>query len=237
MTRRLQLLDPESRSSGRQVPTVIARVRDGLLRDNKVVPAVLGVLALLIFAWLVAGALISGPGDEEQQASNQASLAQGGDSNSGETETPAPGVENRDSDASYGGFEEGPKDPFRQLIPQAGDEDGGDQGDRGGDRDVGGDEDDRASGGSNGGSSGNGRVGDTGRRGNGGDSDEDFIEQRSPGGSGSRSVPGEGGGQGSASQRGVGQAGEGQDVTGQGVAGQAGGSGGLFNSGGDLLAP
>ena len=230
MTRRLQLLDPESRSSGRQVPTVIARVRDGLLRDNKVVPAVLGVLALLIFAWLVSGALISGPGDEEQQASNQASLAQGGDLYSGETETPAPGVENRDSDASYGGFEEGPKDPFRQLIPQAGDEDGGDQGDRGGDRDVGGDEDDRASGGSNGGSSGNGRVGDTGRRGNGGDSDEDFIEQRSPGGSGSRSVPG--GGQGSADQGGVGQAGGGQ-----GGAGQAGGSEGLFNSGGDLPSP
>ena len=236
MTRRLQLLDPESRSSGRQVPTVIARVRDGLLRDNKVVPAVLGVLALLIFAWLVAGALISGPGDEEQQASNQASLAQGGDSNSGETETPAPGVENRDSDASYGGYDEGPKDPFRQLIPKAGEaEDGGDQDDR--DDDGGSDEDDRESGGSSGGRSGNGRDGDTGRGDDGRDSDEDFIEQRSPGGSGSRSVPGGGGSQDNANQDGSGQAGEGQDVTGQGVAGQAGGSGGLFNSGGDLLAP
>jgi hypothetical protein len=77
MTRRLQLLEPESRSSGRSVSAVIARVRDGLLRDNKVIPAVLGILALLIFAWLVAGALIGGPGDEKQQASNQASLAQG----------------------------------------------------------------------------------------------------------------------------------------------------------------
>ena len=228
MTRRLQLLDPESRSSGREVSAVFARVRDGLLRDNKVVPAVLGVLALLIFAWLVAGALISGPGNEEQQASNQASLAQGGDSDSGETETPAPGVENRDSNASYGGFDEGPKDPFRQLIPQAGDEDGGDQGDRGGD--GGSDEDDRDGGGSNGGRSNNGRDGDTGRRGNGGDSNEDFIEQRSPGGSGSRSVPG--GGQGSADRGGAGQAGGGQ-----GGAGQDGGSEGLFNSGGDLPSP
>lgn len=235
MTRRLQLLDPESRSSGRSVLVVIARVRDSLLRDNKVVPAVLGVLALLIFAWLVAGALIGGPGDEEQQqASNQASLAQGGDSDSGETETPAPGVDNRDSDASYGGYDEGPKDPFRQLIPKAGEEDGGRQGDRGGGSSDG---EDRDSGSSNGDRSGNGRDGDTGRRSNGGDSDEDFIEQSSPDGSGSRSVPGGVGGQGSADQDDVGQVGEGQDVTGQGGEGQVGGSGGLFNSGGDLPAP
>ena len=228
MTRRLQLLDPESRASGRSVSAVIARIRDGLLRDNKVVPAVLGVLALLIFAWIAAGAIIGGSGDEEQQASNQASLAQGGDSDSGETETPAPGVENRDSDASYGGYDEGPKDPFRQLIPKAGEE-GGAQDNR--------DDDNRESGGSSGSRSSSGRGGDTGRRGNGGDSNEDFIEQRSPSGSGSRSVSGGGGDQGSTNQGGAGNAGESQNVVGQGSAGQAGGSGGLFNSGGDLLAP
>ena len=210
---------------------MIARVRDGLLHDNKVVTAVLGVLALLIFAWIVAGALIGGTGDEEQQASNQASLAQGGDSESGETETPAPGVENRDSDASYGGFDEGPKDPFRQLIPKAGEEGGGQDNE---------DNDDRESGGSGGSRSGSSQDGETGRRGSSGDSgdsDEDFIEQRSPGGSGSRNVPGGGGGQGSANQGGVGKAGGGQNSAGQGDAGQAGGSGGLFNSGGDLPAP
>ena len=52
------------------------RIRDGLLRDNRVVPAVLAVLALLVFAWLIAGTFVGGPGEEEQQASNQASLAQ-----------------------------------------------------------------------------------------------------------------------------------------------------------------
>lgn len=235
MTRRLQLLDPESRSSGRSVSAVISRIRDGLLRDNKVVPAVLGVLALLIFAWLVAGALIGGPGDEEeQQASNQASLAQGDDPDSGDAETPAPGVENRDSDASYGGFDEGPKDPFRQLIPKAGEEDGGGQNDRSGVGDGDSDEDDRDGGGANGGRSTNGRGGDTGSGGDGGGDDEDFIDQRTPGGSGSRSAPGRGGGQGGASQDGAGQAGEGQGGSGQGGAGQAGG---LFNSGGDLPAP
>src|SRR4051794_10775218 len=102
MTRRLQLLGPESRSSGRRVTAVFERIGDGLLRDNKVVPAVLGILALLIFAWLIAGVLIGGlGGEEEQQASNQASLAQGEeDSDSGDSETPAPGADNRDSDAS-----------------------------------------------------------------------------------------------------------------------------------------
>ena len=228
MMRRLQLLDSESRSSERRVSAMISRVRDGLLRDNKVVPAVLGVLALLIFAWLVAGAFIGGPDDEEeQQASNQASLAQGNDSDSGDTDTPAPGVENRDSDASYGGYDEGPKDPFRQIIPKAGEENGGGQSGPG---DVG-DGGDRDSGGANGNSSGNGRDSGPDRGGGGGDN-EDFIDQRSPSGSGSRGVPGRGGGQDSASQGGAGQAGEGQGGT-----DQAGGGAGLFNSGGDLPAP
>jgi len=232
MTRRLQLLDPESRSSDRRVSAVISRVRDGLLHDNKVVPAVLGVLALLIFAWLVAGALIGAPDDEqEQQASNQAFLAQGADPDSGDTETPAPGVENRDSDASYGGYDEGPRDPFREIIPKAGEENGGGQSGPGGDR--GSDEGDRDSGGANGGRSGNGRDSGPDRGGGGGGDNEDFIDQRSPGGSGSRGVPGRGGGQDSASQGGAGQAGEDQGGTDQ----AGGGGAGLFNSGGDLPAP
>ncbi|CAA9450062.1 MAG: hypothetical protein AVDCRST_MAG78-3307 [uncultured Rubrobacteraceae bacterium] len=237
MTRRLQLLDAESRSSTRGVSAVAGRIRDGLLRDNKVVPAVLGILALLIFAWLVAGAIIGGSGDEEQQqASNQASLAQGNDSDSGDTETPAPGVENRDSDASYGGYDEGPKDPFRQIIPKADEgDDGGNQNRQGGGQD--GDEDDRDSGnrdgggGANGGRGGNDRDGARGVGGGDGGDDEDFIEQRSPNDPDSQSTPGGGAGQG-----GVGQDGPGQGERGQGAVGQAGG-GGLFNSGGDLPVP
>lgn len=256
MIRRLQLLDAESRSSGRSASAVIGRIRDGLLRDNKVVPAVLGVLALLIFAWLVAGAVIDGPGDEEQQqASNQASLAQGNDSDSGDTETPAPGVENRDSDASYGGYDEGPKDPFRQIIPKA------DEGDDGGDQNGSQDDEDNQDGGDrdsgsgdnggrddNGGRAGNGRNGDSsgggdngGRGGGGGgDDEEDFIEQRSPNNPNSRNNPGgdagqDGVGQGGVGQGGASQGGAGQGGLGQGGAGQAGD--GLFNSGGDLPAP
>ena len=94
MIRRIQLLEPESRLSTRRLAAVGARIRDGLLRDNKVLPSVLAVLALLIFAWLIAGALIGGPGGEkeQQQASSKASLAQAPDnsSDSGNSETPSP---------------------------------------------------------------------------------------------------------------------------------------------------
>ncbi len=234
MTRRLQLLDAESRPSGWGMSAVIARIRDGLLRDNKVVPAVLGVLALLIFAWLVAGAIMGSLGgeEEEQQASNQASLAQGNDSDSGNTETPAPAVENRDSDASYAGFD-CPKDPFRGDLfsdpdpCNEGDERDGNGGGEGNNGGQGGDQDDRDGGGrdgggANGGRGGNDRGGTRGGGGGDGGDDEDFIEQRSPNDPGSRSTPGGGAGQGGPGQSG---------------AGQAGGGGGLFNSGGDLPAP
>jgi hypothetical protein len=114
--RRFQLLDAESQPSGYHLAEIGDRIRDGLLRENKVVPAALGFLALLIFAWLVASALIGGPGEEER-ASSQASLAQEEDSGSGSPETPAPGVENRDTD-SYSAFES--KDPFRNIIAEKG---------------------------------------------------------------------------------------------------------------------
>ena len=235
MTRRLQLLDAESRSSGLSASVVIGRIRDGLLRDNKVLPAVLGVLALLIFAWLVAGAVIDGPGDEEQQqASNQASLAQGNDSDSGDTKTPAPGVENRDSEASYGGYEEGPKDPFRQIIPKADEGDGGDRNGQGGSR--GDDEDNQDRGDRDGGSGDNGVRGGNGRDvGGGGDDEEDFIEQRSPNDPNSRNNAGQddtgrgGAVQGGVAQGGASQGGPSQGGPSQGGAGQAGD--GLFNSG------
>ena len=56
MIRRMQLLDPQDQLHSNRLAAVGERIRDGLLRDNKVVPVVLATLALLIFAWLVAGA-------------------------------------------------------------------------------------------------------------------------------------------------------------------------------------
>lgn len=169
MIRRMQLLDSESRSSTRRMATIGGRIRDGLLRDNRVVPAVLAVLALLVFAWLIAGTFIGGPGEEEQQqASNQASLAQE-DSKNGGSGSPAPKVENRDTD-SYAVFES--KDPFRQLAPKAGDgtnnggQRGGQESGGGSSRDRGGDRSSDRSGSNRGG--------------------ENSRERSSPGGSNSR---------------------------------------------------
>jgi hypothetical protein len=104
------------------------RIRDGLLRDNRVVPAVLATLVLLVFAWLVTGAFIGGSPDEE--VANQVSLAQdeeardgGREPEGGEAETPAPGVENRDTD-SYSAFKS--KDPFDNPLLKVGEGKAGD---------------------------------------------------------------------------------------------------------------
>jgi hypothetical protein len=120
--RRMQLLGPQDQLHSNRLAAVGARIRDGLLRDNKVVPAVLASLALLIFAWLVVGAFIGSDPDEE--VANQASLAQDEEEpDSGDAESPAPGVENRDTD-SYSAFES--KDPFRQLLSKDGEDKAGD---------------------------------------------------------------------------------------------------------------
>ena len=119
MIRRMQLLGPQGRPYSRRLAAVGTSIRDDLLRDNKVVPAVLATLALLVFAWLVVGAFMGGGSNEE--AANQVSLAQDEEEpDSGDAESSAPGVENRDTD-SYSAFES--KGPFRLLKgiePKAG---------------------------------------------------------------------------------------------------------------------
>jgi hypothetical protein len=86
---------------------------DTFLRDNRVLPPVLALLALLVFAWIVAGIFVGGPG-EDQQALNEANLAQSeGDPGS---DALAPEVENRNVE-SYAAYES--KDPFRQLFASA----------------------------------------------------------------------------------------------------------------------
>jgi hypothetical protein len=107
----MQLLGPQDRPYVRRLAAVSTRIRDGLWRGNKVVPAVLATLALLVFAWLVVGAFMGGGSNEE--AANQVSLAQDEEEpGSGDAESPAPRFENRDTD-SYSAFES--KDPFRLL--------------------------------------------------------------------------------------------------------------------------
>lgn len=184
MIRRMQLLGPEDRLPARRLAAVGERIRDGLLRDNKVVPVVLATLALLVFAWLVAGAFIGGDSDDE--AANQASLAQE-EPDDGDAESPAPGIENRDTD-SYSAFES--KDPFRQLLSKAGEDKAGGtkSGDsKTGNSKAGGAKTDDSKAGGNGGA-----------RGGGTRDDEDSTDRSSPGGSRTRS------GQGGAAQGGSG---------------------------------
>ena len=86
---------------------------DTLVRDNKVLPPVLALLAILLFAWVVAGAFLGAPEDEEA-SSGRAELVQSTDPDAG---VDAPEVEDRDVD-SYAAYRS--KDPFRQLLAPAG---------------------------------------------------------------------------------------------------------------------
>jgi len=88
------------------------RLFDAFVRDNKVLPPVLALLALLLFAWVAAGLFMGGPEDEGVSSGN-AELVQSRDPNAG---ADAPEVEDRDTD-SYAAYRN--KDPFRQLLAPA----------------------------------------------------------------------------------------------------------------------
>ena len=211
-----------------------SRLRDGLLRDNKVIPPVLGALALIVFAWIIAGALIDDPSgggrgrqvanqsDQSDQPPQQEQAAQNPEEAQAVPETPAPSVENRDTE-SYAAFEQ--KDPFRELFQPPGTDGSTDPGtdgaiDPGAD---GGQYDDGSTGdGTDDGTDDGGTGGDGTDDGSGG---EDFIDQTFPADSGS------GGGAGNGSDGGGGGGG-----SGAGGGDGSGGSGdGLFDSGGELF--
>jgi hypothetical protein len=97
---------------GRRLAAVGSGFVDTFLRDNRVIPLVLALFALLVFAWVVAGVVLSGRDDE--QASNRANFAQSEDPAG--ADPPAPEVENRNAD-SYAAYQS--KDPFRQLLAPA----------------------------------------------------------------------------------------------------------------------
>ncbi len=97
-------------SLGQRLAAVGSGLADAFLRGNKVIPPVLALLALLVFAWVVAGIFVGGP--EKDQALNEANLAQSEDP--AEAQEPlAPEVENRNVE-SFAAYQS--KDPFRQLL-------------------------------------------------------------------------------------------------------------------------
>jgi hypothetical protein len=99
---------------GQRLSAVGSGIADTFLRDNKVIPPVLALLALLVFAWIVAGIFVGG--SDEDQASNRANLAQTEEPTEGQ-EPLAPAVENRNVE-SYAAYKS--KDPFRQIIAPGG---------------------------------------------------------------------------------------------------------------------
>ena len=98
---------------GRRVSAVGSGFVDTFLRDNRVIPIVLALLALLVFAWIVAGAFLGDPPTEPVW-----SRAGGAQPQNPPTSDPAaPEVENPDVD-TYAAYQF--KDPFRQLFAPAG---------------------------------------------------------------------------------------------------------------------
>ena len=101
-------------SLGQRLAAVGSGFADTFVRGNRVIPPVLALLALLVFAWIVAGIFVGG--SEDDQALNGANLAQSEDP--AEAQEPlAPEVENPNVE-SFAAYES--KDPFRQLIAPPG---------------------------------------------------------------------------------------------------------------------
>jgi hypothetical protein len=98
----------------RRMADIGSTLVDAFVRDNRVLPPVLAVLALFIIAWILAGAFMGEP--DQETVAHKADLAQSdlAQSDGGESGSdPAPGVENRDVN-SYAAYRS--KDPFREIL-------------------------------------------------------------------------------------------------------------------------
>jgi hypothetical protein len=86
---------------------------DTFLRDNRLLPPILALLALFVFAWVLAGVFLGGT-DEQKPVAHRSELAQAG--GAGGSDPAAPEVDNPNVD-SYAAYRS--KDPFRQIIAVA----------------------------------------------------------------------------------------------------------------------
>ena len=95
---------------GRRVADFGSSLADTFVRDNRLLPPILALLALFVFAWVLAGVFIGGT-DEQKPVAQRSEVAQvDGDAGS---EPAAPEVDNPNVD-SYAAFRS--KDPFRQVL-------------------------------------------------------------------------------------------------------------------------
>jgi hypothetical protein len=82
------------------------------LRDNRVLPPVLALLALFVFAWVLAGVFLGGT-DDQKPVAHRSEIAQA--HGAGGSDPAAPEVDNPNVD-SYAAYRS--KDPFRQIMAE-----------------------------------------------------------------------------------------------------------------------
>ena len=95
---------------GRRVADLGRAFVDTFLRDNKLLPPILAVLALFVFAWVLAGVFVGGT-DDQKPVAHRAELAQA--ESEAAADPPAPEIDNPNVD-SYAAYRS--KDPFRQVL-------------------------------------------------------------------------------------------------------------------------
>jgi hypothetical protein len=97
---------------GRRVVDLGRGIVDTFLRDNRVLPPVLALLALIVFAWVLAGVFLGGT-DEQKPVAHRSEIAQA--DGAGGSDPAAPQVDNPNVD-SYAAYRS--KDPFRQIMAE-----------------------------------------------------------------------------------------------------------------------
>ena len=95
---------------GRRVADLGRAFVDTFLRDNKLLPPILAVLALFVFAWVLAGVFVGGT-DDQKPVAHRSELAQA--ESEAAADPPAPEIDNPNVD-SYAAYRS--KDPFRQIF-------------------------------------------------------------------------------------------------------------------------
>ncbi|MBA3637216.1 MAG: hypothetical protein H0W57_12480 [Rubrobacteraceae bacterium] len=98
------------RSVGRRAADLGRALVDTFLRDNRLLPPILALLALFVFAWVLAGVFIGGT-DEQKPVAHRSEFAQADGAASSDPAAPEVDNPNVDSYAAYRS-----KDPFRRIL-------------------------------------------------------------------------------------------------------------------------
>src|ERR671913_2098094 len=96
--------------AGQRVADLARGFVDTFLRDNRFLPPVLALLALFVFAWVLAGVFLGGT-DEQKPVAHRSEIAQA--DGAGGSDPAAPEIDNPNVD-SYAAYRS--KDPFREII-------------------------------------------------------------------------------------------------------------------------